>query len=127
MAHAYGCVLYMVCIKVAWNFRTLLGLNFSTSTIILCPGFDYENTVTTITFGPGVSALTVNVPILDDDIAENIEMFSANLRLPAGSTDIVFLDPDRANATILDNDGKWGKKQYFNVTFISGCTHFSLF
>ena len=53
-----------------------------------------------------MSSVVVNVSILDDQLYENAEMFSANLRLPAGSTDNVFLDPDRASATILDDDGE---------------------
>lgn len=71
----------------------------------LAPG-DYSATVTTVTFGPDKMPQEVSVPIVDDDFAENNETFFGNLRIPAGSADMIQLDPGRANATISDNDGK---------------------
>ena len=38
-----------------------------------------------ITFQPGVSSITVSVPITDDDIAECDEDFGGNLELPERS------------------------------------------
>ena len=69
---------------------------------------DYNDTVMLLTFGPGVLSLDVSVPIVDDNLAEVDEVFYGNLRLPAGSefVGLVELNPDRANATIFDNDGK---------------------
>ena len=58
-----------------------------------------------LTFGPGVITLDVSVPIVDDDLVEVDEMFYGNLCLPQDSTQTrVEFAPDRANATITDND-----------------------
>ena len=58
-----------------------------------------------LTFGPGVITLNVSVPIVDDELVEVDEMFYGNLCLPQDSTQTrVELAPDRANATITDND-----------------------
>ena len=60
-----------------------------------------------LTFGPGVITLNVSVPIVDDDLVEVDEMFYGNLCFPQDSTQArVEFAPDRANATITDNDSK---------------------
>ena len=57
-------------------------------------------------FGPGVITLNVSVPIVDDELVEVDEMFYGKLCLLGDSTlqARVELAPDRANATITDND-----------------------
>ena len=69
------------------------------------PG-DYEDTVISLTFGPGMSFATVDVPIVNDTLYENDEVFYGNLRLPAGAVNGVEFDPMRANATIIDDDSE---------------------
>ena len=61
-----------------------------------------------LTFGPDMSTAVASVPILDDDSFELAETFSGNLRLPAaaGITETVMFKPQKANSTIMDNDGK---------------------
>lgn len=61
-----------------------------------------------LTFESGVSVLQVSIPIEDDGLFENNEVFCGNLRFPTGVVPLpgVRLNPDRANATILNNDRK---------------------
>ena len=67
------------------------------------PG-DYSDTVVLLTFGPGVLALNVSVPIANNNSKEDEEVFYGNLRLPAGSyfDGLVETNPERANAAIFD-------------------------
>ena len=60
--------------------------------------------VVNVTFGPGMSFATVNIPIVNDTLYENDEVFYGNLRLPAGVVNGVQFDPMRANVTIFDDD-----------------------
>ena len=48
----------------------------------------------------------VSVPVIDDDVFENDEVFTGNLRFPEGFTASVVLVPMTAPATITDNDGE---------------------
>ena len=45
------------------------------------------------------------IPIINDDIREEIEEFTVQLSLPSGSTGVV-LDQDSATVQILDEDRK---------------------
>ena len=55
-----------------------------------------------MTFLPGVTSVQVQVPIIDDSVIENTEIFSAIL----STTDTnVVLGDDTAFVTILDNNG----------------------
>ena len=72
----------------------------------IAPG-DYESKRALLTFGPGRSSLQVSVPIVDDTVSETDEMFLGNIGfLASGSNFDITFDPQRANTTILDDDGK---------------------
>ena len=57
-----------------------------------------------LTFSPGVNeSCTTIIPIVDDTVLENDEVFSVTL----STTDSdVSIDPSSATVTIVDNDGK---------------------
>ena len=57
----------------------------------------------TLEFSSSVMSITVPVTIMDDDILENPETFSAVLTSGDSS---VLLDPDVATVTINDNDSE---------------------
>ena len=77
------------------------------SQIIFTAPRDYNLTVTTVIFGPGRSdTQPAVVPIIADDLLENDEVFYGNLRLPADSQARVMFEPQRAYATIIDEDSK---------------------
>ena len=57
----------------------------------------------TLEFSSSVVSITVPVTIRDDDILENPETFSAVLT--TADTD-VFLQPDMATVSIIDNDSE---------------------
>jgi murein DD-endopeptidase MepM/ murein hydrolase activator NlpD len=63
-------------------------------------GSDYTATNGTLTFHPGTTALTLDIPIVGDTGLEFDESFSVNLTNPNGA----ILGTDRGNVTILNDD-----------------------
>ena len=67
---------------------------------------DYTSVVQqVVTFDPGVTELSVSVTIVDDDILENVEMFTATL--VAQDPSVVVVVQGTADVSILDNDGNY--------------------
>ena len=65
---------------------------------------DYTSTSQSVTFAPNEQTRTVTVPIVNDQIDEGSESFSAEISLPSGSTGVNIGDAV-ATATIQDDDG----------------------
>src|SRR6185503_9253060 len=63
---------------------------------------DYGNTAGTLTFGPGVTSQTFDVPILDDSISEGTE--SVNLALSGPTGGAALGSQNTAVLLILDNE-----------------------
>ena len=65
---------------------------------------DYTSVENVLIFSPGINeSCTTVIPIIDDSVLENDEVFSVMI----STTDSdVSLDPASANVTIVDNDGK---------------------
>src|SRR5262249_17284081 len=61
---------------------------------------DYVPVSGTLTFAPGVTSLTISVPIIGDHIAEPTETFRVVLSQPTNAT----IAAGSATGTILDND-----------------------
>ena len=59
-----------------------------------------------LTFDPATRSIPVDVFPLVDSVFELTESFSGLLSLPGGPIDRVTLDPDRAVAQIIDDDGQ---------------------
>ena len=56
-------------------------------------------------FAPGIPNIQITVPVADDDVLETDEIFFGNLGLPFYILDdTIFFHPDRATATIQDNE-----------------------
>ena len=63
---------------------------------------DYTSVEDVIIFSPGINESCTMIPIVDDSVLENDEVFSVIL----STTDSdVSLDPSSATVTIVDNDG----------------------
>ena len=63
-------------------------------------GTDYTRTAGALRFEPGVTAQTIQVRVLDDEILEQTEHFTVELSDPAGAT----LEDGSGTGTITDND-----------------------
>ena len=61
-----------------------------------------------LTFSPGTTSVPVSIPIVDDDIVEELENFFASLTLISSEEDSIQIRPDGAEIFITDNDGKLG-------------------
>ena len=81
--------------------------NINSSNNFTDGGVDYDSGIYTITFPAGVTIISFDVPINDDDILESNEDFSINIRSGHRLPDGVTLGSiDKATVTILDNEGK---------------------
>ena len=78
-------------------------VNYSTSpSFNATPGLDYTPVTGTLTFGPGETTKTFNVPILEDAQAESSEQFNVILSGPVGGAALG--TPSTASVIINDND-----------------------
>ena len=69
---------------------------------------DYGSGPYTVTFPAGMTMVSFNIPINDDDILEGSESFMLTIdpnSLPSGGT-ITVGSPDQATVTIVDDDRK---------------------
>ena len=90
---------------------------------IAVAGVDYVTTTGTLTFTPGETEKTFNIPMLEDTLVEGNESFSVLLSNPIGAQ---LGNPSVATVNILDNDTAFGfsSTNYFideggtNVTII---------
>lgn len=80
---------------------TQVAVDFATANDNATAGADYVQTTGRLTFAPGITSLTVNVPIVGDTVAESQETFRLVLSNPAGAT----LGTATGTGTITDNDG----------------------
>ena len=76
-------------------------VHYSTSDGTAIAGLDYTATSGTLTFGPGVAALSFNIPITQDSINEPTEFFNVTLDSPTGAT---LGTPSTGTFGILDDD-----------------------
>ena len=75
-----------------------------TNGTISAPG-DYTTVTMTVTFPPGTTEQTVNVPTIDDSDAESPESFTAMLSNPSPS-EVVVINQPLATINVADNEGK---------------------
>ena len=69
-------------------------------------GSDYRGVIRTVTFGPNENRECFNVPILNDQLDEGTELFSAEISSVPSDRDVIVATPDSATISILDDDGK---------------------
>ena len=84
------------------DFVGSVSVNFSTSNGTAIQGQDYGHTVGTLTFGPGVTSQTFQVPIIDDTVAEPPETVSLQLSGPTNGATLG--GQQSATLQINDND-----------------------
>ena len=65
--------------------QTAVTVDFRTRAVTATAGQDYIHVATTLRFPPGVTRRTVSIPILGNDIGENIERFGMHLSNPTGA------------------------------------------
>ena len=74
-------------------------------------GLDYIRTARTVTFAPTVTSQVVMVPIINDSVVENDELFVANLSVPALQSGVM-LGASRVTVEITDDDRKYNYKDF---------------
>ena len=67
---------------------------------------DYTTTTQSVVFEPGETSVTVDVPIQDDIILEDTELFSATLMSDLPNV-VLYDNASNANIAIIDNDRKF--------------------
>jgi len=76
-------------------------VQFNTSDGSAVNGVRYTTTSTTVTFNPGDTSKTVNVPLLNDAVIQGAQSFTATLSSPTGAT---LGGTTVATVTVLDDD-----------------------
>ena len=71
-------------------------------------GEDYRGGQFSVFFPPGENNISINVPIINDDVIEFDESFTLVLDIPeaAAALRVVRGSPDTATVNILDNDSE---------------------
>lgn len=78
-------------------------VNYTTVDGTATAGTDYAASVGTLSFAPGESSKTINIPIINDNVFEGNETLSLVLSNPGGGQ-VELLDPTTAALTIIDNE-----------------------
>lgn len=80
-----------------------VSVNYATTNGTATAGGDYSQTSGTLSFAPGETTKTIQVPILDDLVGEPTETFQVNLSNAANAT----IADGQGVGTILDNETKF--------------------
>ena len=84
--------------------ETDVSFDFSTSDLSAVDPADYTTLTNTFTFTAGQQSIQINVPIIDDDLVEDVETLLADLtNIVANGANITFVDA-QGEITIQDND-----------------------
>ena len=103
MAKSTNC---MACKTHSHRLPQLISFCFPHSSAII-PG-DYIAVDTLLTLSPSQTTISINVPIIDDNLDEPDELLGADLELQTDN-DGVTIAPGTASVEIVDNDGEgWG-------------------
>jgi hypothetical protein len=81
-------------------------LNYATQDGTATAGTDYTATAGMLTFAPGETSKTINVPVINDNVLEGNETFSFVLSSPGGDGTVEIQNSSRAVLTIVDNDNQ---------------------
>jgi hypothetical protein len=80
-------------------------IQYATADGTATAGSDYTATSGTLTFAPGESSKTINIPVINDNVFEGNETLSIALSNPGGDGPVELIDPASAVLTIQDNEG----------------------
>ena len=75
-------------------------------------GKDYDSGSYSVKFDSGITEVTLNVSIIDDDILEGNEKFNLTVNVSSLPNKVIVSDPGQATVTIVDNDGKSNMYNY---------------
>jgi hypothetical protein len=89
-----------VTLSEAWDQPVTV--SYTTENGTAMAGVDYEASTGTLTFAPGVTTLTISVPIIDDSAPELNETFTVTLFAPTGGA--ILGSQSSVTVTILDDD-----------------------
>ena len=81
-------------------------VNYATQDGTAAAGMDYTATAGTLTFAPGETSKTINVPIINDNVFEGNENFNFLLSNPSGDGTVEIQNSNAAVLTIVDNDNQ---------------------
>ena len=104
-----------VIINVITDDITATGLN-SSKCLVARGGSDYLYGVYTVTFPANVTSQTVDIPICDDSVLEQDEMFSLAIVSNSHPDNVTNGSPENVSITIVDNDRKLLNRNYMLYT-----------
>ncbi len=92
--------LLRVPVRLSARCKLPVSVNYASENLTAIAGQDFEPVSGVLVFEPGITNLTVEVPIIGDLLDENLETFFINLSSPANGSIVV----GQARCRILDND-----------------------
>jgi hypothetical protein len=90
-----------IAVTLSKQYGSTVTVAYATSDGTAAAGSDYTSNSGTLAFAPGETSKTFAVPILDDSLDEDNEIFNVALSNPSNAT---LGAPSSATVTILDND-----------------------
>ena len=78
----------------------------SASIVSTTDGRDYRREITTVTFEANVTRECFEIEILNDQLDEGTESFSAEIVSVSSDSEVVIGTPDQTTISIIDDDGK---------------------
>jgi len=81
--------------------------NVNSSNNVTGGGVDYNSGPYTVTFVAGQTCIPFDVPINDDNILENTEMFTLTIDSSTLPNHFTVGDPGQATVSIMDSDSEW--------------------
>ena len=85
--------------------RTDILIGYCKNIILTIAGVDFDSTLLTASIPAGQNSTTVIVPILQDNMVEQNEMFFLELELPVAIPGVTLASARMATGTIVDSTG----------------------
>ncbi|MEO7064088.1 MAG: Calx-beta domain-containing protein [Dokdonella sp.] len=82
-----------------------ISINYATASLQAVPPSDYIQTVSTLSFAPGETRKTVDVPVVGDTVIESDEYFSLNLSNPVNASLFSMPSAGDGYCLIVNDDG----------------------
>ena len=90
-------------VRLSHDSATDVTVSYATADGTATAGADYTSTAGTLRIAAGARSATVNVPLIDDSLAESSETFMLVLSNPSSNA-VLDPDPDKASAVIFDDE-----------------------
>ena len=75
--------------------------------VVFCKGNDYTSGPYSVEFPIGITSVSFDVSINNDNILESNETFDLMINSSSAPDQVIIGSPGQSEVTIVDNDSKW--------------------